>query len=458
MRYQQLTALIDQVKPKTIFEFGTWNGDRAIEMIKAAQKHDPEAQYCGVDLFEEATPELDEAESNVKPHFVAQEVHDKIKSATNAKMQVIRANSRTLTDPVIADFVFIDGGHSVETIKGDFELSKRSKLIVFDDFYTPDEDGNCLDTEKFGCNSLIKQIGGTILEKKDPVFVKGKRCGYVQMAVYPPIQQEIKVKTQNVGTDHQIQENIKYALSMFHPFRLPKCKVQSRAALLCAGGPSLETQLPTIVRMARAGGTIFAVKSAHDRLIAHGVVPFACILLDPRGHVKDFVENPHPEVNYIVASMCHRSTFNVLQQKKARIWLYHAAVGAGEKDVLREEWKHGGNQLVVGGGCSSATRGIMLAYLMGFRMHHLFGYDLCYDGPGEGRVQIDVRGGRCYSGGPIWTDYEKVAQAHELATMMGDDTVEIEVHGGTVASLIREQIPRKQDFSCVFRESGAPTS
>lgn len=451
-RYQQLLSIIDQVKPKLIFEFGTWNGDRAIEMIKAAQKHNPGVQYAGVDLFESATDETDAAESNVKAHFKAEDVHEKIEAATGAKVNIIRINSRDLTDPVVADFVFIDGGHSVETIKHDFELSKRSKVIVLDDFYSQDENGNCLDTEKFGCNKLVQALKCSVLPQKDPVFKDGKRCGYVQMAVYPPPHQEIKVKTQNVGTDHEIQENIKFALGQFHPFRLPRCKVHGGKAIMCAGGPSLETHLPEIIRMARAGGTIFAVKSAHDRLIERGVTPFACILLDPRGHVKDFVDKPHREVNYIVASMCHPSTFKGLQEKGARVWLYHAAVGAGEQGVLKDEWRTGGNQMVVGGGCSSATRGIMLAFILGFRQAHLFGYDLCYDGPGEKRVQVSVRNGRCFTGGDIWTDYEKVAQAHELSNMMQDDTVEIEVHGGTVASLIRDQLPRKQDFRSVFRE------
>ena len=455
MRYSQLTSLIDSVKPKLIFEFGVWNGDRAIEMMKAAQKHNPDVQYAGVDLFELGTAELDAAESNVKAHQNAQEVHDKIKAATGAKVNIVRSNSRDLTEPVIADFVHIDGGHSLETIRHDYNLAKRSKVIVFDDFYTPDENGNCLDTEAFGCNKLAQELKCGLLPQKDPVFKDGKRCGYVQMAVYPPPVQEIRVKTQNVGADHEIQENIKFALGQFHPFRLPKCKVHGGKALLCAGGPSLEKELPTIIRMARAGGTIFAVKSAHDRLIANGVVPFACILLDPRGHVKEFVDKPHPEVNYIVASMCHPSTFKGLQEKGARVWLYHAAVGAGEAQVLKDEWKEGGNQMVVGGGCSSATRGIMLAYIMGFRIAHLFGYDLCYDGPGEKHVQISVRNGKCFTDGTIWTDYEKVAQAHELSALMQDDTVEIEVHGGTVAALIRDQIPRKQDFRSVFREHSA---
>lgn len=470
-RYKQLLVLIDQLKPKTIFEFGTWNGDRAIEMIRAAQKHNKDVQYGGVDLFEDATSETDETESNVKPHFPVQDVYDKIKAATGLTdndVLLVKANSRDLKDPIRdksgkpADFVHIDGGHSVETIKHDYELARGAKCIVLDDFYTPDENGACLDTTKFGCNQLVKEIGAAILENKDPVFVKGKRCGYVQMAIFPPPNQstEIRVKTKNVGSDAEIQANIKASLELYHPFRLPKCRAHFGEALMCAGGPSLEAELPAITKMALNGGKIFAVKSAHERLIKHGIVPFACVLLDPRGHVKDFIDDPHPEVNYIVASMCHPSVMQRLTERGAKAWLYHAAVGAGEMDMLRTAYDNKRlYENIIGGGCSSATRGILIAYMLGFRKAHLFGYDLCYTSENEvsnrlskEKVQIAVKNGKCHFGKDHWTDFEKIAQAGELHQMMQSETVEIEVHGGTVASLIREQTPRRQEFHRVFGE------
>lgn len=453
-RYKQLLELIDQVKPETIFEFGVWNGDRAIEMIKAAQKHHPDVQYAGVDLFEDGTAELDAAESNVKAHQNAQEIHDKIKAATGARINIVKANSRDLDKPVIADFVHIDGGHSIDTIKNDYGLSKQSKVIVFDDFYSPDENGAVLDTEKFGCNKLVKELKASVLPQKDPVYKDGKRCGNVQMAVYPPLGgQEIRVKTRNVGSDHEIQENIKTALEYYHPFRLSRFKVHTTEALMCAGGPSLESQIPEITRRALAGAKIFAVKSAHDRLIERGIIPFACILLDPRGHVAEFVDKPHPDVNYIVASMCHPSVFKNLQEKGAKVWLYHALVGAGENKILGPSLMQHGNMVLVAGGCSSATRGMMVGFILGFRKFHLFGYDLCHEGPGEGRVKIGIKNGKAVTDGDIWTDYEKVAQMNELRVCMEDDTVDIEVHGGTVASIIRDQVPRRQDFFRVFGES-----
>jgi hypothetical protein len=39
----------------------------------------------------------------------------------------------TLVEPRVFDFVYIDGGHSYETVKHDYSMVKDSKVIVFDD-------------------------------------------------------------------------------------------------------------------------------------------------------------------------------------------------------------------------------------------------------------------------------------------------------------------------------------
>ena len=37
------------------------------------------------------------------------------------------------------DFAFIDGGHSYETVKSDYENLKKVPILVFDDFFSKDE-------------------------------------------------------------------------------------------------------------------------------------------------------------------------------------------------------------------------------------------------------------------------------------------------------------------------------
>lgn len=457
-RYEQLLRLIDIHKPKSIFEFGTWNGERAIQMIDVAQRHNKDVQYFGLDLFEDATPENDIAESNVKQHFSAAAVLERIKDATGIEPTLFKTNSRTLDRDtrISCDFVFIDGGHSLETIQNDFDLSRSSKVIVLDDYYAPDEHGKMLDVSKFGCNKLVDSlqaagISVAIMPSTDRTLVGGKPHGLVQMAVVPAAavgSVTFKVKTKNIVSDEVIQGNIKSALAR-NVSRAQHMRAHNGLAVLCSGGPSLKDYFREIRAHIEKGDTVFTVKHAHDELIANGIIPFGCILLDPRGHVKDFIANPHPDVMYFVASMCADSTWETLVGKGAKICMYHAMVGAGEVDILK---KTGQNELLVTGGCAAATRGLSLAHLLGFRNAILYGYDLCYEGPGTNRVEARVSGATMKMGGPIWTDYEKIAQANELSMLLKSDKVELEVIGGAVASLLREQVPRRQEFARVFAQ------
>jgi precorrin-6B methylase 2 len=48
---------------------------------------------------------------------------------------LIRGNTKqTLTEPKVFDFVYIDGGHSYDTVIHDYSMVKDSTVIVFDDY------------------------------------------------------------------------------------------------------------------------------------------------------------------------------------------------------------------------------------------------------------------------------------------------------------------------------------
>lgn len=169
MRYDQLYNLIHAFKPRTIVEIGTWNGGNAANMLHASGRKD--MLYVGYDLFEDATSESDSAELNVKPHNDIDKVKSYIEaSVPNASITLVKGNTReTVPKGTIADFVFIDGGHSVETIASDYDAVKHSKVIVFDDYYEPDAEGRCPDLSKYGCNQLVKGLKHVVFGSADPV-------------------------------------------------------------------------------------------------------------------------------------------------------------------------------------------------------------------------------------------------------------------------------------------------
>lgn len=176
MRYAQLLEAVRKKDPKAILEVGTWNGTRAIEMLNLA----PHAKYYGFDLFEDATPETDRDEMNVKAHHYMQRILDRL---TGFEAYLYKGNTRetlaNFNEPV--DFVWLDGGHSVETIRSDWGNIKRclmpGAVVFFDDYYT-----GPIDTMRFGCNEIVKELKHEVLPDKDPVA----GGGWVQMVqVFP---------------------------------------------------------------------------------------------------------------------------------------------------------------------------------------------------------------------------------------------------------------------------------
>jgi len=188
-RYKHLLQLIDIFQPRTIVEIGTWNGHNAIRMLQRAAQYRENPYYIGYDLFEEATDETDAEEFNVKAHIPMETVQSEIKSACPAsEVALVQGNTReTLSEEqgLIADFVFIDGGHSVETIEHDYNAVKGSSVIVFDDYYLPDADGAMPDISKVGCNLLVNGLPHAVIETNNRV----EGGGLVGMAVVFGVQE-----------------------------------------------------------------------------------------------------------------------------------------------------------------------------------------------------------------------------------------------------------------------------
>lgn len=172
MRYAYLIQQVMAAQPTAILEVGTWNGQRALEMLQVS----PESKYYGFDLFEDATPETDAEEKNVKPHHTMGSVYQTL---TGFDVQLFKGNTRetlkTFNGKV--DFVWLDGGHSVETIESDWENVKRclapDALVFFDDYYS----GPQIDTEKYGCNRIVERLKHHVVPLVDPVA----GGGFVQM-------------------------------------------------------------------------------------------------------------------------------------------------------------------------------------------------------------------------------------------------------------------------------------
>lgn len=457
-RYSQLIPLIEQVKPKHIVEVGTWNGLRAMMMAEEALKHQESVHYSGFDLFEEATDQTDADELNVKAHFSGKDVADRLEKFAEANpgfsWELFAGNSReTLPNFKFEPeetFAFIDGGHSIETIRSDFSCLEKAKMVVLDDFYEPDERG-CPDLTKFGCNAVLEGRKFHLLQTKDPV----KDGGTVQMAAIGEVKKKMKVKTKNCVPDAKIHANIRYFATLVDRW-VKECNPHDGVALICSGGPSLMDHLDEIRKLSKKKlNKVVCVKHSHDKLIDAGIVPWGCLLLDPRSHTKDFIEHPHKDVTYLAASMVHPSTLDKLLENEANVWGYNALVGAGEDKVLVSVLNE--SAILIPGGSTAAMRGVNVLHTLGFRKFRLYGFDSSYkEDVGtncSGKTQkecIEVEVG----GEKFYTDPELIAQMQDFQDIFNQARLDIEVIGeGLIPHVYQLLRKKKAEFMELFDAS-----
>ncbi len=182
-RYKLLEKLIHKYKPKSICEIGINKGERAISMCFAALEHNSDISYTGYDLFDAITPEINEQELNVKKSYPYGEILARLATKLpTVEVNLIKGNTRDVLEEAIYDFVWIDGGHSIETIQNDYEKVKNSKVIVLDDYYEIDEFNRGINIEKFGCNKLIETIPHSQILGKD-LMDRTSEGGFVRIVL-----------------------------------------------------------------------------------------------------------------------------------------------------------------------------------------------------------------------------------------------------------------------------------
>jgi len=165
-RYKYLFKIIKDNKCKKIMEIGIWNGVHALQMIKEAKKHSSskEIQYYGFDLFEllDDRTSLKEFSS---PSPSLETVWRKLEK-TGAEVHLYKGYTQDTLPKAIGelpkmDFVYIDGGHSLETIKNDWkyvqEVMDKNTIVIFDDYWNRDD---------AGCKKVIESMDKTRFEVK----------------------------------------------------------------------------------------------------------------------------------------------------------------------------------------------------------------------------------------------------------------------------------------------------
>lgn len=253
---------------------------------------------------------------------------------------------------------------------------------------------------------------------------------------------DMRVKTRNCLDHDKIKANVAANLSQIRAWAT-LCKAQPDGeVVICAAGPSLSDHIDEIKALQAKGAKVIAVKHAIDTLKAHGVKPWAVVLLDPRGHVEGFVKNPDTDCVYFVASMCDPAVVKTLNENRCPVIGYHAFVNAGETDLMISA------DLPVSGGSATSTRTIgLMSDMLGFKIFHLFGYDLAHtskpnmdekSSDGQPKFMELTVGTHSHKGKYLsrtfWTEGQFLAQSNELQSLWKDRRdISLKIYGDGMA-------------------------
>ena len=484
-RYKQILEIIEEYKPKSIIEVGTWNAGRAIEMALTSFKHHDEIVYKGFDLFEDATTETDIEEFNVKAHNTQSAVIKRLKEF-RAKMmkdkkvftfEIGKGNSRDMlkdrTD-LNADFVLIGGGNSIKTVASDYKHLKHNPIVMIDHYFLEDKDGNQTSEEFQGTNKVLDQLkkekNKSIRQWVLPSADKVRGGGHTHLAIIlndkklsnipkSLLNVPIVVNPRDCVSKEYIRNNIKENMTLIDEKKwLGKYLYHSGRAIIVSGGPYTNyDELKATIKKYDGEAKIVCVKHSYLNLLKQGIQPWACVVLDPRpitgtsthGIVrKDLFKEVDSKTKFFVASMTDPSVTKYLKEKDANIWGWHAFT-----ESLRdpEEQKKGiqnnavkvneelgiplGATLITGGTCA-AMRTIGIMHTMGFRAFDLFGFDCNMEEPTK-EMKKETTGAEDEEPRPkyfqvgvkdksYWTTGELLAMAQDCERTFADQKMEMD--------------------------------
>lgn len=144
-------------------------------------------------------------------------------------------------------------------------------------------------------------------------------------------------------------------------------------AVIVGGGPSVGEWLHEIRYRKTCGQTVFALNNAASFLAENGIEVDHQVILDARAHNDAFLGYAK---HHLLASQCHPNVF----EKTASVTLWHQEY---PEDMARFDACLPSTQpehAIVGGGTTVGLSAMVLAYVLGYRKLHLYGYDSSYRG------------------------------------------------------------------------------
>lgn len=169
-RFECLVKQIRKNKCKSIMEIGVGVAANSKKMICAALEIMGDVDYYGFDLFEDITTQIKNIEASPQPCSM-QAVREYLEG-WGVNVHLYKGFTKDTLPEFIKlgikpDFIFIDGGHSRETVWNDWTYVKQimtdRTIVLFDDYLSEYEKLG------WGCNCVIDSLKGYEVEFLKPL-------------------------------------------------------------------------------------------------------------------------------------------------------------------------------------------------------------------------------------------------------------------------------------------------
>ena len=178
-----LLSQIELHRPKNFIEVGVFQGVTSKNVCeKLYEIHKDDFIFYGIDIFEDTSEKIDSQEMTTKHNrisnpfkhlifniilkkklFSLESIHDFLKKfKKNVKLYKGFSDTELLKiDMSKIDMVFLDGGHSYETVKNDISIilsgMKKGKIIICDDY----------DQVNYGVKKAVDEFKNQVSEIKE---------------------------------------------------------------------------------------------------------------------------------------------------------------------------------------------------------------------------------------------------------------------------------------------------
>ncbi len=202
----------------------------------------------------------------------------------------------------------------------------------------------------------------------------------------------IMVQPRDSMPDNYIKNNIVENARLIGKW-VERCRVHNGRGVVVSAGPSVDYD--TLRQEYHDGkfvskSHILCVKHTLPKMHEAGIVPWGCIVLDPRpidgesthGILrKDLFENIDSRTIFFVASMTDPSVTRHLIEKGATIIGFHAYSNAIQRVASEEDFPLDPDTVYITGGTCAATRAVGLLHTLGFRDATMIGLDGSFPEP-----------------------------------------------------------------------------